>query len=102
MGAFNEVIGLWSSMLSVFGTIVALMVAKEKSRKGVLCIGVIITLAVSIIVFCFTPDDKTVKEVVNNLFNNTYQVSDVEISNENISLSTSYKNYSICMVFREK
>ena len=100
MGAFNEIIGLWSSILGVFITIITVVCIDPEKRRIASGIGIVTTLIVSISFFAFGPEEP-VQQVINNIFNKTVYESE---NNEqaDITFTPTYNSYSAALVFRQK
>lgn len=100
MGAFNEIIGLWSSILGVFITIITVVCIDPKKRRIASGIGIVATLIVSISFFAFGPEEP-VQQVINNIFNKTvYESANTE--QVDVTLTPTYNSYSAALVFRQK
>ena len=100
MGGFNEVIGLWSSLLGVLTTIIAVIFFDPRKKRVVTAIGFMLTLVLSILIFFWGPKE-SVEQVVNNFFNNTiYETSVSEF--DVIEIKPKYNSYTSALVFQQK
>lgn len=100
MGGFNEVIGLWSSILGVFTTITTVVWINPKKRRITSGVGIVVTLIVSISLFAFGPEEP-VQQVIYNIFNKTvYESTNYEQGI--ITFTPTYNTYAEALVFRQK